>query len=170
MESSLIELAVVGAKNSGKTVVIENLVNYLINKGFRIATIKHTSHSHRFDTPGKDSYRHRQAGARLTIAISEEEVAIFAQPNVLDIRQLKDISRGQIDAWLIEGDLRSDRPKILVTRQMKELPGKLPIGFVATIGPQRLSDVPVHFEESDYDGLGSFIINTVLEKKTEVQK
>jgi len=166
----MVELAVVGAKNSGKTTVIEKLVNYLIDKGFRIATIKHTSHYHRFDAPGKDSYRHRQAGAKLTIATSGEEVAIYAQPNMLDIRQLQDISRRHIDIWLIEGDMQSDCPKILITRQMNDLPRTWPEGIVATIGPQRISDVPTHFEEYDYDGLGSFVINTMLEKKTEIHK
>jgi len=170
MELSMVELAIVGSKNSGKTTVIEKLVDYLSGKGFQVATIKHTSHYHRFDTPGKDSYRHRQAGARLTIAMSQEEVAVFAEPNVLDIKQFQNICRNQIDVWLIEGDLRSDRPKILVTRQMKELPGKLPGGIIASIGSQRLSDIPAHFEENDYDGLGNLILNIILEKKTEMHK
>jgi molybdopterin-guanine dinucleotide biosynthesis protein B len=170
MELPMVELSVVGAKNSGKTTVIENLVNYLINKGFRVATIKHTSHSHRFDTPGKDSFRHRQAGARLTVAISKEETAIFAQPNILDIQKLQDISCESIDVWLIEGGMLSNRPKILITRQMDDLSETLPEGIVATIGPRRIKEAPVHYEEYDYDGLGSFVINTLLEKKTEIQR
>lgn len=166
----MIELAVVGAKNSGKTAVIEGLVEYLVSKGFRVATVKHTSHSHRFDTPGKDSYRHRQAGARLNIALSNEEVAVFAQADLLDIRQFQNMARNHIDTWIIEGDRQSDRPKILVTRHLKELSGKLPAGIVATIGPERVKEVPVHFEAEDYSGLGSYVISTMLEKKAEIQK
>lgn len=164
------ELAIVGAKNSGKTTIIEGLVDCLVGEGYRVATIKHTSHSHRFDTPGKDSYRHRQAGARLTVTVSNEEIAIFAQPDVVDIRQVQYMTRQQIDLWLIEGDRYAERPKVLVTRKVKELSGALPENIVATIGPERFGEVPVHFEAEDYGGLGSFVRGTILGEKTEIRE
>jgi molybdopterin-guanine dinucleotide biosynthesis protein B len=170
MELPMFELAVVGAKDSGKTTVIEKLANYLIGKGYQVATIKHTSHFHRFDTPGKDSYRHRQAGAKLTIVMSEEEVAVFAQPDSLNIGKLQDICGRYFDAWLVEGDMRSDRPKILITRYMDDLPRQLPGNIVATMGPKRINDVPMHFDDGDYNGLGFYIVNTMLEQKTEAHK
>ena len=163
----MVELAIVGAKNSGKTTVIEGLVGYLVGEGYRVATIKHTSHSHRFDTPGKDSHRHRQAGARLTVAVSNEGVAIFAQPDSLDVRQIQDMTRQHIDLWLIEGDRYAERPKVLVTRCLKELSGALPENVVATIGPERLGEVPVHFAARDYSGLGSFVCQTIVGAKVE---
>ncbi|UCD94390.1 MAG: molybdopterin-guanine dinucleotide biosynthesis protein B [Candidatus Zixiibacteriota bacterium] len=166
----MVELAVVGAKKSGKTEVIEGLVSYLVGRGCRVATVKHTSHSHRFDTRGKDSYRHRQAGAGLTIAVSGEEVAIFARPDMLDTRQLQDMIGRQIDIWLIEGDRRAGRPKVMVTRHLKEWSGGLPENIVATIGPERLADVTVHFDAGDYDGLGAFVSGTMLDKKMEIEK
>lgn len=165
----MVELAVVGAKKSGKTTVIEGLVSYLVGEGYRVATIKHTAHSHRFDTQGKDSYRHRQAGAGLTVAMSNEEIAMFAQPDLLDVRQLQYMTRQQIDIWIIEGDRSANRPKILVTRNMKELLDAMPENIVATIGPERLGQVPAHFEAGDYGGLGSFVSGTMLDEKTEIQ-
>jgi molybdopterin-guanine dinucleotide biosynthesis protein B len=166
----MVELAVVGAKNSGKTTVIEGLVSYLVGEGYRVATIKHTSHSHRFDTRGKDSYRHREAGSGMTIAVSGEEIVVFAQPDLLDIRQLQHMTEQQIDIWIIEGDRRSNRPKILVTRHLKELPDMLFENIVATVGPKRFGDVPAHFEAGDHSGLGSFVNSTILEKKAEIQE
>jgi molybdopterin-guanine dinucleotide biosynthesis protein MobB len=166
----MVELSVVGARNSGKTAVIEGLVGHLVGRGFRVATIKHTSHSHRFDTPGKDSHRHRQAGAGLTVAVSDEEVAVFARPYLLDTRQLQDMIGRQIDVWLIEGDRRADRPKVMVTRHLKEWSGELPENIVATIGPERLGDAPAHFDAGDYDGLAGFVSSTMLDKKTEIEK
>jgi len=166
----MVELAVVGAKKSGKTTVIEGLISYLIGEGYRVATIKHSSHLHRFDTHGKDSYRHRQAGARLTIAMSNEEVAIFAQSGLLDVHQLQHMIRQQIDIWIIEGDRRADRPKVLVTRNMKELLDVKPENIIATIGPERLGEVPTHFDERDYNGLGSFVCGAMLDKKTEIHE
>lgn len=166
----MIELGIVGAKKSGKTTVIEGLVGHLVGAGYRIATIKHTSHMHRFDTPGKDSYRHRQAGAELTLAVSNEEIAIFAQPDSIDIHRVQNITRRQIDIWLIEGDRQADRPKVLVTRHLKEWSGALPENIVATIGPERLDNVTVHFETGDIEGLGSFVSRTMLENTTEIHE
>lgn len=166
----MVEIAVVGAKNSGKTTVIEGLVSYLVDKGYRVATMKHTSHSHRFDTQGKDSYRHREAGAGITVAVSGEEIAIFAQPDLLDTRQLQHMTEKQFDIWIIEGDRRADRPKILVTRLLKELSDTPIENIVATIGPERFGEVPAHFEAGDHGGLGSFVSSTILEKKAEIQE
>lgn len=166
----MVELSVVGARNSGKTAVVEGLVGYLASRGLRVATVKHTSHSHCFDTPGKDSHRHRRAGAGLTIAVSDQEVAVFARPDWLDTRQLQDIVGQQIDVWLIEGDRRANRPKVMVTRHLKEWLGELPENIVATIGPERLGDAPTHFDTDDYDGLADFVSSAILNKKTEIEK
>jgi molybdopterin-guanine dinucleotide biosynthesis protein B len=166
----MVELAVVGVKKSGKTVVIEGLVSYLVALGCRVGTIKHSSHLHRFDTPGKDSCRHRQAGASLTIVVSAEEVAIFAPADLVDTRQLQHVTRQQIDIWLIEGDRQADRPKVLVTGRLQEWSDPLPDNIVATIGPERLSGVPAHFEAGDYRGLGSFVRGIMLDKNREIQE
>jgi molybdopterin-guanine dinucleotide biosynthesis protein MobB len=165
----MVELAVVGAKNSGKTTVIEGLVSYLVGEGYRVATIKHTSHTHRFDTEGKDSYRHREAGAEIAVAVSGEEIAIFAQPDLLDTRQIQLMTERQIDIWIIEGDRRANRPKILVTRQLSGSPDTPLENIVATIGPERFGDAPVHFEDGDHLGLASFVSSRFLMKKVEIQ-
>ena len=55
---------IIGRKNSGKTTLVVELVQQLSAMGKRVATIKHTHHRHELDVPGKDSYRHREAGAR----------------------------------------------------------------------------------------------------------
>lgn len=166
----MVELGIIGAKNSGKTTVIEGLIGYLVGRGYKVATIKHTSHAHRFDSPGKDSFRHRQAGAGLTIAMSTDEMAIFTQPDLLDKRRLQKLMEAQIDLWLIEGERNAAFRKVLVTRNLGELSEPLPENIVATIGPVRLNGVPVHFEPNDFDGLGSFVGELMLKKKTEMPK
>jgi molybdopterin-guanine dinucleotide biosynthesis protein B len=166
----VVEVAIVGASKSGKTTVIEGLVDYLVRAGYRVGTVKHTAHSHRFDTPGKDSYRHRQAGALLTIAVSDEEVALFAKPELMAFRQLQDMTDQQIDIWIIEGERRADRPKILVTRHLEKLSDGMPENIVATIGPERPGEVSPHFEMDDYAGLGSFVTTTALVEKKESRR
>lgn len=166
----MVEIAIIGAKNSGKTTVIEALVKYLVGMGYRVATIKHSAHSHRFDKPGKDTYRHRQAGAVLTAAVAESEIAVFAEPNSFDIRRLQSVSGQHIDVWIVEGDRNANRPKILVTRNMKEFSKELPENIIATIGPERHKDVPAHFEAGDCDGLGLFVNRKLLARRMEIQE
>jgi molybdopterin-guanine dinucleotide biosynthesis protein B len=166
----MLELAVVGAKNSGKTTVIEGLIKFLSDEGYRVATIKHTSHSHRFDKPGKDTYRHREAGSVSTVAVSKGELAIFAEPDLIDIQKLQSVFRQPIDIWLVEGDRTATRPKILVTRELKDLSDGLPENIVATIGPEQIENVPEHFADGDYDGLGMFIKGIISQQKAGARK
>jgi len=164
----MVKLAIVGAQNSGKTTVIEGLIGYLVGKGYKVASIKHTSHEHSFDTPGKDSHRHREAGAGLTVAISREEVAVFARPDLLDISRIQNITGKQFDIWLIEGDRNADYSKVMVTRDSEEFSEAMPKNIVATIGSKRVNSELSHFEAGDFSGLGSFVINTMLENETEI--
>lgn len=160
----MIKLAIVGAKNSGKTTVMEGLVAHLTGLGYRVATVKHTSHRHRFDIPGKDSYRHRQAGAGMTIAVSGEELAVFADSRAIEMRRIQASVEDQFDIWLIEGDhLAVDNPKIFVTRHMEDFSGALPDNIIATIGAERINETLPHFDASDYAALGDFVIETFLE-------
>ena len=54
---------VVGWKNNGKTTLVERLVEHLAARGYRVSTVKHAHHEVDLDQPGKDSWRHREAGA-----------------------------------------------------------------------------------------------------------
>lgn len=70
-------LHVVGRKNHGKTTLVCDLTERLTQLGHRIGTIKHTHHQHELDTPGKDSHRHRTAGADRAGILSPKLNAIF---------------------------------------------------------------------------------------------
>jgi molybdopterin-guanine dinucleotide biosynthesis protein B len=108
-------LLVVGRKKAGKTSLIERLLRELTERGYRLGSIKYTTGDHEFDTPGKDSYRHSQAGAETTMIISPHRAAIFS--NSLGERQLEEVSdllfRGY-DLVLGEGFRNSPYPKIEV--------------------------------------------------------
>ena len=56
-------VAIVGKSDSGKTTLIEKVVPQLVKLGLRVGTVKHDAHSFEIDHPGKDSWRHGQAGA-----------------------------------------------------------------------------------------------------------
>jgi molybdopterin-guanine dinucleotide biosynthesis protein B len=111
---------IVGGKNSGKTTLIVELVAHLRQKGYRVGTIKHTHHEHELDTPGKDSYRHRIAGATTVGILSPRLDAIFRVPE----RQHAAPERydelagmfASCDVVLVEGHLAARAPKIEVWR------------------------------------------------------
>lgn len=70
-------VSIVGRKGCGKTAVLEGLVRELVGRGYRVATARHHAHDTTLDTPGKDTWRHAQAGAWLTMVSSPIELATF---------------------------------------------------------------------------------------------
>lgn len=109
---------VVGFRNAGKTVLVERLVRHLTARGFRVSTVKHAHHSVDLDTPGKDSWRHRAAGARQVILSSRARWALFAEtgedaePSLAGLLARLD----PVDLVIVEGYKRDRHPKIEVSR------------------------------------------------------
>jgi molybdopterin-guanine dinucleotide biosynthesis protein B len=68
---------VVGRQNHGKTTLIVDLVEEYTRRGIAVGTIKHSSHAHELDAPGKDSYRHRRAGAAPAAVITPEMLGVW---------------------------------------------------------------------------------------------
>jgi len=70
-------VAIVGKSDSGKTTLIEKVVPELVKLGLRVGTVKHDAHSFEIDHPGKDSWRHGQAGAEAYVIASPERLAFI---------------------------------------------------------------------------------------------
>jgi len=110
-------LSLVGYSNSGKTILMEKLVAGLVAKGLRIATIKHSHHQPEMDTPGKDSWRHKQAGASTSLLVGPEKMLMVSDvdetlnPELLTARLFRDY-----DLVLVEGYASVAGPKIEVVR------------------------------------------------------
>jgi len=110
-------LSLVGYSNSGKTTLMEKLVSGLVAKGLRIATIKHSHHQPEMDRPGKDSWRHKQAGAVTSLLVGPEKMLMVSDvderlnPQLLTARLFTDY-----DLVLVEGYASVAGPKIEVVR------------------------------------------------------
>jgi molybdopterin-guanine dinucleotide biosynthesis protein MobB len=110
-------MGIVGWKNSGKTTLVVALVRRLTARGLKVATIKHAHHDFDIDHPGKDSYRHREAGASEVIVASGarwaqvHELRGAPEPELAEL--LPRLSSG-IDIVLVEGFKRDPHPKIEV--------------------------------------------------------
>jgi molybdopterin-guanine dinucleotide biosynthesis protein MobB len=115
-------VSIVGKSNSGKTTLIEKMIVELVRRGYRVATIKHNRHGFEIDHEGKDSWRHKQAGARTTVIASPHRVAVVEDVEKdLDIGELVDRYVRDVDIVLSEGFKKNPFPKIEVNRsEMKQ--------------------------------------------------
>jgi len=111
---------IVGRRNAGKTTLVCELLGNFSERGLRVATIKHTHHEHELDTPGKDSWKHREAGAAGVGILSPHLIAAFVPSERSDV-SLDRYERlcgmfSDCNLLLIEGDLHADGLKLEVWR------------------------------------------------------
>ena len=153
----MLRLGIVGAKNSGKTTLIEQLLPILNDLGLRCATVKHTAHDHTFDTKGKDSWRHRKAGAAITIAVSRSEVALYTEPKSNIVERLQQLIESDYDVCLVEGDKSSDIPKLLLTRNSEQIDIQRIENIIVTYGPTPLNEDTEHIPLDNVAAVAKFI-------------
>lgn len=108
--------AVSGVKNSGKTTLITKLLPLLIQRGLKVATIKHDGHDFEADVPGTDTYRHLQAGACGTIVYSKNKYMLVKQQPKPELEEMIGLFP-EVDLILLEGLKRCDYPKLEVIRK-----------------------------------------------------
>ncbi|MCK8828548.1 molybdopterin-guanine dinucleotide biosynthesis protein B [Natroniella acetigena] len=111
-------VSIIGWSNSGKTTFITHLIPELKKRGYKIATIKHDAHKFEIDKPGKDSWRHRKAGAAQVVLTSHEKLALIKE--VTEQVELDYIMEHYIDTEfdlvITEGYKTGDKPKIEIFR------------------------------------------------------
>jgi molybdopterin-guanine dinucleotide biosynthesis protein B len=150
----------VGRSNSGKTTLIERLILELTQSGYRVATIKHAGHGFDLDTEGKDSWRHKRAGASQVVVLSKGSLAMFVDvPEELPIQKVRDrFVDESIDLIIAEGWKSEGLPKVIVVREeLTEVNASLE-GLIAIASIKPIdADVP-WFDRDDVQGLAKLII------------
>ena len=138
-----------GFSGSGKTTLVEQLIPALRFRGYRVAVIKHAHHTFDIDRPGKDTWRHREAGAVEIVAASPKRLVFmreFEQDAVHDVHQLIARLSAKPDWVLVEGFKQSSLPKIEVWRQASGQPVIYPaqaqVLAIATDSPEALPEPP----------------------------
>ena len=147
-------VSVVGTSKVGKTTLTVKLIRELKRRGYRVATIKHDAHGFEMDTPGKDSWKHAEAGSDCVVLSSPQKLAMIRRlDEELPLDEILAMLP-EVDIVLTEGYKRGNKPKIEVSR--KEKGGQLVCGkeeliAVATDQPH---NVPVpQFGLDDAKGL-----------------
>ncbi len=111
-------VSIVGKSDSGKTTLIEKLVPELVRRGYRVGTVKHDVHGFDVDREGKDSWRHKQAGARSVLIASPARIALIEDVDRdLPLQEIRDRYFSDVDLVLTEGYKRGPMPKIEVSRR-----------------------------------------------------
>jgi molybdopterin-guanine dinucleotide biosynthesis adapter protein len=156
-------LGIVGFKNAGKTTLTERLVSELTARRYRISTVKHAHHAFDIDQEGRDSWRHRQAGASEVAIVSANRWALVHELRGVPEPTLHEIvsKLAPCDLVLTEGYKWEKHPKIEVRNVAlahPELAGKdSTVIAIAANGVIENSPVPV-FDRENVTSIADFIV------------
>jgi molybdopterin-guanine dinucleotide biosynthesis adapter protein len=111
-------IGLAGWSGSGKTTLVTKVIPVLVERGLRVATVKHAHHDFDTDQPGKDSWLHRRAGASEVAIVSDRRWAIIhelgqeAEPELMEVL----VKLSPVDLVIVEGFKRHPHPKLEVYR------------------------------------------------------
>ena len=156
-----------GFSGAGKTTLVERLIPALKMHGLRVSVVKHAHHDFDIDHPGKDSWRHRQAGAFEVVIASDQRLALmreFEQPALRVHHLVAELYPG-VDWVLVEGFKDSDLLKIEVWRAASGKPVLYPedafIAAIATDSPPALPAATLRpvLDLNDPDAVAQWLID-----------
>jgi molybdopterin-guanine dinucleotide biosynthesis adapter protein len=166
-------ISIAGKSNTGKTTLLEKLLPELTGRGYRVATIKHNAHGFEIDHEGKDSWRHKKAGARLTIISSPRRIALIEDVDRdIPVDEIREKYIHDVDLILTEGYKGNPFPKIEVFRSElnSELLSEKDNNLLAVASDIKLDiDVPC-FNINDAPGIVDLIEKTFLKKNKTLDK
>jgi molybdopterin-guanine dinucleotide biosynthesis protein B len=156
-----------GFSGSGKTTLVERLIPVLKLHGQRVSVVKHAHHKFDIDHPGKDTWRHREAGAFEVVVASKQRLALmreFEQPVELSVHHLIAELYEGVDWVLVEGFKDSDLLKIEVWRAASNNPARyMDDDFIAAIATDSPDQLPQAtgldvLDLNDIEGIADWLI------------
>lgn len=167
-------ILVVGASEAGKTTLMEKIVQRLKKGGVRVGTIKHDLHGFEMDRPGKDSWRHKKAGAHVSIISSPKGIGMVMDVDhdhsPLELRCLFN-NFNNVDIILAEGYKREPIPKIeVIRREVQEKPfcGE-DENLIAVVSDHPLNIQVPRFSLDEVEGITEFIVDRFLSGEKSAQ-
>jgi len=163
-------VSLVGKANSGKTTLLEKLIPQLKSRGCRVGTIKHHVHGFDMDRPGKDTWRHKQAGASVVALSSPNGLGVIRDTEQeLSLEELVDQHFKDVDLVITEGYKRASAPKVEIFRSAAHT---APLenrdhtwAAMVTDQPEQANGLPC-FDLTDIEPLANFLIKTFLKPKS----
>lgn len=158
-------VSIVGRSNTGKTTLIEGIIPELKKQGYRVATIKHNLHGFDVDREGKDSWRHRRAGASTVVLAAPRFIVVFDEPDrEYDIKGIAENYIKDRDIIITEGFKGNPLPKIEVFRSAlkQELLCGPDDNLIALAGDRPVDIGVPYFDLNDHSGIAEFIKEAFL--------
>jgi molybdopterin-guanine dinucleotide biosynthesis protein B len=152
---------VVGRSNTGKTTLIERLIPVLASKGVRVATIKHHDRPFEMDLQGKDTYRHKSAGAKAAMIVSDRKLGLVKDlEREMHVDELVARYMDDVDLVIVEGYKQEPLPKIEVYNYRENDP---PVAAEDEFLVAIVADAPVPaavpvFLRDDIEAIAAFIM------------
>lgn len=155
-----------GWSGSGKTTLILHLITTIKARGFSVSTVKHAHHSFDIDKPGKDSHRHRGAGASEVLITSAQRWALMHEHHDQPEPSLEDLldRMSAVDLILVEGFKRTPHRKMEVHRSSlgksllcRDDPTIVAIASAPVLGDNDAPDIP-QFNLDDVTTIADFIL------------
>jgi len=151
-------ISIVGKSNSGKTTLIEKLIDELNSRGYRVATIKHTPQGISLDKPDKDSWRHLNAGSEATVISSPDKVIMITPVSQeLSLDEIARFFGEEYDIILAEGFKQDSAPKIEVHRKEIGPPLSTVKKIIAIATDEPLETRTRQFSLEDIKGLADLL-------------
>lgn len=157
-------ISLIGKSNSGKTTLLEKLIPVLVSHNLRVGVLKHHTHTFEFDIPGKDTWRHKRAGAEVVVLATPEGIGLVrdvqSDPSIDELVQLY---YQDVDLVITEGYKKGSYPKIEVHRaaNQKELIADRDESWIAFASDTTIdTNLPV-FDMNDHRALAAFILKVV---------
>ena len=157
-------IGIVGWKDVGKTFVVTEIIKLLVQKGYKVGSIKHAHHDFDIDKPGTDSYKHRESGSSEVIISSSKRWAKIIENNNKKEKNLNELLKefNDIDIAIVEGFKKENHPKIEIISQNSKFTNNKIKNVVAIVSNDKIdSTIPV-FKKNDIETITQFILDKYL--------
>jgi molybdopterin-guanine dinucleotide biosynthesis protein MobB len=162
-------VAFVAPSGTGKTTYLETLIPALVERGCRVAAVKHDAHAFQVDRPGKDTDRLRRSGAARVAICNDRELAVYGETDEdLTLRALAERYLGEADLVIAEGFRGADVHHVLLCRHGAPHPpydaGEHQV--IAVVGDLAIDDDLPQFPLDDPSPMADFLIGWVASQPT----
>ena len=155
-------VSVIGYSGSGKTSLLVVLIAILKARGYRLAVIKHHSHSFEIDQPGKDSWRLAEAGSDIVVLSSAERLALIEKPeHERSLEEIVAMVADRVDLVLTEGYKGAATKKIAVLREQDAGLLREISGVFAIISTEPLASPLPRFQPDQTEAIVDLIEETL---------
>lgn len=160
-------VSIISKKNSGKTTLLEKLIPEIKSRGYRVGTVKHDTHGFDIDHKGKDTWRHKQAGADTVVISSPWKISLIKDVAVeVSLDEIVTQYFQDVDIVITEGYKKEEKPQIEVFRRAEHetpLHSRENKGTLIAVTSDVDIDLGVpRFDINDVTSLADFIETTFL--------